>query len=77
MIKLLPNKNIGGIYFAHKKILRFESRQDIITDNDITDLFMGLINLIKKSTEIKLEEKYMKIINAMKSEIELLKNKVT
>ena len=75
MLKLLPNKNMRGVYHLHRKILRFENPSDYISDEDITDLFLGLVNLIKKSAEIKIEEKYLSYVNTLKKELSLLKSK--
>ena len=75
MKKLKPNKTSFGVYLTHKKILKFQSPNDYISDDDIFDLFIGLMNLIKKSTELKVENKYIYEINHLKKELELAKNK--
>ena len=74
MKKLKHNRIYQGKYYIYKKVLQFEGRQDIISDRDIIDLFFGLVNLIKKTTEIKIEEKYISIVNSLKKEVEILKN---
>lgn len=40
------------------KILNFKARSNILTDSDITNLFMGFVRLIKKSIICELEKKY-------------------
>ena len=72
---LVPNKNQRGIYFESKQILKFPIQNDYISDSDIHDLFMGLINLVKKTTELKIEDKYIAEIQSLKKEINYLKSK--
>lgn len=69
MMKLKPNYYQSGIYFARKQILKFQNYYELISDDDITNLFMGLVRLIKKSTEMKLEAKYIREIEFLKSEL--------
>ena len=42
----------------NSKILNFKSRSNILTDSDITNLFMGFVRLIKKSIICEVEKKY-------------------
>lgn len=69
MINLKPNYILTGKYFAHKQVLKFQNYNEFITDEDIMNLFLGLVRLVKKSTEMKIEAKYAR-------EIENLKNKL-
>lgn len=62
-----PNYIVSGRYFASKQILRFQNYNELISDEDIINLFMGLVRLIKKSTEMKMEAKYAKEIACLKS----------
>lgn len=64
--------NFGCIFFAKKRVLKFKSKSAIVSDEDIMNLFLGLVRLIKKNTEISLEEKYLERINKLQSEIKKL-----
>jgi len=59
MKKLMPNYVLSGIYYSRKKPLRFEGESDLVSQEDMLNLFMGLCRLIKKSSEYKLENKYL------------------
>ena len=39
------------IYYIRPQLLRFE-REGLISDEDITNLFLGFVRLIKKSVEV-------------------------
>ena len=65
--------NMTGVFYFQKKILKFPPREDIITDEDIKDLFLGLIELVKKNAELKVEQKYEKVIDVLKSELRTFK----
>ena len=65
--------NMTGVFYFQKKILKFPPREDIITDEDIKDLFLGLIELVKRNTELKVEQKYEKVIDVLKSELRTFK----
>lgn len=69
---LKPNYALTGKYFASKQILKFQSYSELITDEDIMNLFMGLVKLIKKSTEMKMEAKYEKEIELLKDKLNLI-----
>lgn len=71
---IIPNKKITGVFFAKKQILKFEKRYDYVSDEEILNLLLGFVRLIKKSTEVRLEEKYLKEISLLKNEISRLKN---
>lgn len=60
------------IFYFKKRILKFKNN-NLVSDDDITNLFLGLVKLIKKNTELKLEEKYISRINALESELKRLK----
>lgn len=64
--------NFGCIFFTKKRVLKFKSKSAIVSDEDIMNLFLGLVRLIKKNTEISLEEKYLERINKLQSEIKKL-----
>jgi len=66
---------MNKIFYCRKQILKFKANSELITDEDINNLFYGLVNLIKKNTEIRLEEKYSTIISRLKGEINDLKLK--
>ena len=70
MKKIKINKNMSGIYYTKRQLLYFESRQDILSYDDMLSLFMGFVRLIKKSTEIEVENKYLLEINKLKRKLE-------
>lgn len=74
MFNLKPNKNLIGKYYVIPHIIKFKNYREYISDNDIFDLFVGLINLVKKSAELKVEDKYTAEINKLKKELYLLKS---
>lgn len=76
MKKIKANYDLSGIYYIRKQILQFNIDNDMITDEDIMSLFMGIVRLIKNSCEIQAEEKYLKIINKLKREISMNKQRV-
>ncbi len=69
MRKIKKCTKFSGVFYCNKKVIQFPSREDYITDEDILDLFMGLVELIKKNTEIKTEQKYQYIIQKLKREL--------
>lgn len=73
MKKIVANYYKKGKYYIYKKIMQFPTCEDIISDDDIISLFLGLVRLIKKSTEIKIEEKYEKEIFKLKKELDYIK----
>ena len=74
MLKIKRNNNITGKFYTRKQILQFPCMEDMITDEDILDLFKGLIELVKRSTEMKVERKYGILIDVLKSELRNLKH---
>ena len=76
MKKLKPNKFCKGIFYFQIKILKFPSNCDIVSDDDILSLMSGLIKLIKKSTEVRVEEKYLRQIELLNNELNSLKRKL-
>ena len=69
MLKLKRNSAVTGRFYIRKKLLQFPCMEDMITDEDIMDLFKGLIELVKRSTEIKIERKYETLIDVLKCEL--------
>ena len=69
MLKLKRNNTVTGRFYVRKKLLQFPCMEDMITDEDIMDLFKGLIELVKRSTEIKIERKYETLIDVLKCEL--------
>jgi DNA-binding TFAR19-related protein (PDSD5 family) len=69
MLKLKRNNTVTGRFYIRKKLLQFPCMEDMITDEDIMDLFKGLIELVKRSTEIKIERKYETLIDVLKCEL--------
>lgn len=68
MVKYKKNNNMCGVFYCKKQILQFPKREEVITDEDILDLFKGLIELVKRNVEMKLEVKYARIIDVLKRE---------
>ena len=69
MLILKRNNTVTGRFYIRKKLLQFPCMEDMITDEDIMDLFKGLIELVKRSTEIKIERKYETLIDVLKCEL--------
>ena len=62
----------GRVFFVNKQILKFKSPSGIVSDEDINNLFFGLVRLIKRNCELSLEEKYLQKINKLEREIKKL-----
>lgn len=60
---------MNKVFYFKKRILKFKKPNQLISDEDIVNLFLGVVNLIKKNTELKMEEKYMGLINNLKAKI--------
>ena len=69
MKKVENCKNIKGVYYIKKRLLKFEKPYDLLSDDDMLNLFMGFVRLIKRSAEIEVESKYL-------SQIKNLENKI-
>lgn len=69
MIRLRKCNSLTGVFYMQKKVLKFPSMETFITDDDIEDLFFGLLELVKKNTELKVEQKYKNLINVLKNEL--------
>lgn len=69
---LKPNYKVTGAFFENRKILKFRNHYELISDDDIINLFMGLVRLIKKSTEMKVEARYLKEIESLKNSLQRL-----
>jgi hypothetical protein len=63
------NKNMHGTFYAKKQILRFEKPNNCLDDDDIINLFMGFLRLIKKSVELEVEERYLLEIRQLKNRL--------
>jgi hypothetical protein len=68
-MRLRKCKKLSGVFYCYKRILKFPEREDIVSDEDIFDLFKGLITLVKRNAEIKVEQKYEVLIDVLKSEL--------
>lgn len=66
-------KNLSGIYYISKRLLKFQSRDELLSEEDIMHLFYGFIKLLKDSTKQAIEKKYLNVINTLKREINYLK----
>ena len=58
----------GRVFFVNKQILKFQSPSGIVSDDDINNLFFGLVRLIKRNCELSLEEKYLQKIRNINEE---------
>ena len=74
MIKLRSNKKVKGKFCSNQQILQFPKREEIISDEDIMDLFKGLIELIKKNTELRVEKKYEYMLDVLKKELQVYRS---
>lgn len=61
---------MNKIFYFKKRILKFKRPNGLISDEDILNLFLGLVKLIKKNTELKMEEKYLCKINKLQAQIQ-------
>lgn len=61
---------MNKIFYFKKRILKFKRTNGLISDEDILNLFLGLVKLIKKNTELKMEEKYLCKINKLQAQIQ-------
>ena len=73
-MKLKANRVLSGIFYTKRHVLKFESNQEIISEEDILDLFIGLVRLIRRSAEVSIEEKYQRELNDLKRELTRIKN---
>lgn len=74
MKKININKNMSGVYYTKKRLIKFQKPNDILSDEDILNLFMGFVRLIKKSTEIEVENKYILEINKLQNKLKKFEN---
>ena len=49
-------KKFGYVFYTNKRVLKFKSKSPIVSDEDIINLFLGLVRLIKKNSALSLEE---------------------
>lgn len=68
---LKPNYIISGVYFFNKQILKFQPYSELISDEDILNLFVGMVRLIKRTTELKMEAKYEKQIKELRDRLKV------
>ena len=60
------------IFYFKKRILKFQNPNGLVSDEDILNLFLGLVRLIKKNTELIMEEKYLHKISSLQAQIKKL-----
>lgn len=63
---------MNRVFYFRKRILKFQRPSGIVSDEDIVNLFLGLVRLVKRNTEIILEEKYLNKINKLQTQIRKL-----
>lgn len=63
------------IFYFRKRVLQFKKNLGLVTDDDIMNLFLGLVRLVKKNTEIIMQEKYLNKITKLENELNRIKNK--
>lgn len=61
-----------NIFYFKKRILKFQNPNGLVSDEDILNLFLGLVRLIKKNTELIMEEKYLHEISNLQAQIKKL-----
>ena len=66
------DKNLKKIFYFKKRILKFQNPNGLVSDEDILNLFLGLVRLIKKNTELIMEEKYLQKISNLQAQIKKL-----
>lgn len=74
-MRLIVNREIYGVFYTKKRILKFKNPSEMISNEDIMNLFAGFVRLIKKSAQLEVEEKYCNQIHQLKNEIKYLKRK--
>lgn len=67
------NKN-NKIYYFRKRVLHFKKNSGLVSDEDITNLFLGLMRLLKKNAEIEMQEKYLSKIARLQNELDRIKS---
>ena len=60
------------VFYFKKRILKFQNPNGLVSDEDILNLFLGLVRLIKKNTELIMEEKYLHKISSLQAQIKKL-----
>lgn len=63
---------MNKIFYFKKHILKFKNPNGLVSDEDILHLFLGIVRLIKRNTEIAIEEKYVCKINKLENKIRKL-----
>ena len=56
------------IYYIKPRLLHFEN-ESLISDEDITHLFLGFVRLMKKSIELDIESKYLNKIKRLEQQL--------
>lgn len=72
MENLMTNNKV---FYFRKRVLQFKKNLGLVTDDDIMNLFLGLVRLVKKNTEIIMQEKYLNKIAKLENELNRIKNK--
>ena len=66
-MRLVVNREVCGVYYLRKRLLKFKNPSEMISNEDIMNLFAGFVRLIKKSAQIEMEEKYCNQILQLKN----------
>ena len=64
---------MNKIFYGKKRLLKFKSQNELVSDEDLMRLFLGFVRLIKKSSELEAEEKYCQKIARLERELRTLK----
>ena len=64
----------SGIYYCNKQILKFQRNDEMLSSEDLSLLFDGVLNLMKRSIEKEVEKKYLAKIFQLEKEIDKLKS---
>lgn len=65
-----------NIYYFSKRVLKFKSPNQLVKEEDLFNLFMGVYRLMKRNIEITMEDKYLDRIRYLESKINKLNNKI-
>jgi len=73
MKNLRPNYYCSGVFYFSKHPIKFKKNNELISEEDIFNLFNGFVRLIKKSVTLEIEEKYLNKISFLENELDKYK----
>lgn len=69
MKKIMISNNLQGVFYTRKQLLKFEKPNETLSEEDMLNLFMGFVRLIKKSTELEAESRYLMEIKKLQNKL--------